>query len=78
MRHVETIPDDPAQWDLEAGRALRLAEHRVAVGENVVLRVAVALHVEMLVGQAGDVIRQRRVALAIKGHSGVALTLLAH
>src|SRR5689334_7569927 len=35
--HIESIPDDPAQWGLDVGRALRLAEGLRAHREEVLL-----------------------------------------
>jgi 5'-3' exonuclease len=35
--HIEAIPDDPAQWGLDAGRALRLAERLRAHQEEALL-----------------------------------------
>ena len=36
-KHIEAIPDDPAQWGLDAGRSLRLAERLQAHQEEALL-----------------------------------------
>jgi hypothetical protein len=41
--HIESLPDDPAQWGLEAGRARRLAERLGADQIDVDGRITVFL-----------------------------------
>ena len=44
--HIESIPDDPTKWGLDAGRALRLAERLRAHQEEALLyrRLATLRH----------------------------------